>query len=719
MFADNPDFFPTLRPIARKMYARITNQNAKYFLDPSAGKGDIADVIRRPRTYEEFCTENPEYAEQRRSDRGRSYFGSEEDHRVHIDVIENHPDLIQVLRGKKYDVVGYDWLTYEGVSYYDVILMNPPFSAGAAHLLKAWDFLHHGEIVCLLNEETINNPWTEERKRLVQIIQQFGDVEYLGDCFSTAERKTDVNVVMVYLKKVAQEDAPDLWARETTQEKQYDVEFDGDANMLAIRDNLANMEHWFNMANEHWIKGIEHIRKARLYMDQNKVRDSRDAHEDDFEKILGMALSNVHTSRAEFLRRHRKLAWTSVFKQMEFHRLLDSKQQDRFLRDVQRDSTIPFTAANIRSTLENVFLSRRKLFEESVANVFDELCSHAVENGSGPVRPDRIKNHRDSEGWKTNDNYKVNQRLVFPWGVETDFHGHLRQRGYGSSSSAVACTDLDRILCVLDGQNFDKCHTVGAAINGARPGELVESQYFQIRGYKKGTLHLKWKRLDLWEAFNRTAAAGKKWLGEDTQQYRPRKRREEPEWYCEHNGHKFVEGVCTNCGDPEVDEVAAVECEYCRAIFEHTGRQCCPIHPEPFETLALPADTGMETSLSFPQPGRLLGRGTRDRAVAQTHAIPTPRIMDDMTESTFENTRAALGLYDADAPRREALWNFRNLKTNEDVWAAERADNEALALVQEAFWKDTQAYNSRENCSHVDIEFMRRMVRKYAPAVKA
>ena len=81
---------------------------------------------------------------------------------------------------------------------------------------------------------------------------------------------------MVYLKKVAVDDAPDLWAKEATREKNYTAEFDGDPTMLAIRDNLGNMEHWFNMANEHWCKGIEHIRKARLYMDQNKVSDSRD-----------------------------------------------------------------------------------------------------------------------------------------------------------------------------------------------------------------------------------------------------------------------------------------------------------------------------------------------------------------------------------------------------------------------------------------------------------
>jgi hypothetical protein len=610
MFSDNPDFYPTPRRIARKMLERITNKEAKYYLEPSAGKGNIADVIRNPRTYEEFCEENPELAERHRGSGG--WGDGSNSRRVHIDVIESYPDLVQVLRGKQYDVVGFDWLTYEGVSYYDAIVMNPPFSEGAKHVLKAFEFLHAGEIVALLNAETIRNAYTEERKRLVQIIEQFGDVEYLGDCFSTAERKTGVEVALVYLKKTAEDDAPDLWAKATTAEKQYDTEYDGDPNMLAIRDNLGNMQEWYNLANQHWVAGISHIRKAKFYMDQNRIRERGGERDESLGKILEMALSNIHTSKAEFLRFHRRQAWTSVFEQMEFSRWLDSKQQDRFMRDVQRDSTIPFSAKNIKSTLENVFMSRKKLFDESVARVFDELCSHSVQNGSGPVIPETLKHRWDGgEGWKTNDNYKVNKKLIFPRGVDYGFSGfHVPWTG----DARTIYTDLDRILCVLDGRSLEKCYTIGQAMEAkchearhqTNPGGWqFESEYFSGRFYKKGTVHLVWKREDLWEAFNRTAAAGKKWLGEDTQQYRPKKRRDVPEWYCEENGHKFVDGVCTRCGDPEVDEVATVECELCRAVYEHTGRIHCPMHENMPDGLQLPppaegqGETSAQSNLFF------------------------------------------------------------------------------------------------------------------------
>jgi hypothetical protein len=52
-------------------------------------------------------------------------WGDNRHSRLNIDVLESYPALIQVLRGKEYDAVGYDWLNYEGVSYYDAIVMNP------------------------------------------------------------------------------------------------------------------------------------------------------------------------------------------------------------------------------------------------------------------------------------------------------------------------------------------------------------------------------------------------------------------------------------------------------------------------------------------------------------------------------------------------------------------------------------------------------------------
>jgi hypothetical protein len=472
------EFFPTPAAIVHKMLSRISSE-ARHFLEPSAGKGDIAEGIK-----ERFRHAN-------------------------VDCIEQSPELISVLTAKDFPVVGHDWLQYSGVSYYDAIVMNPPFSEGDEHLIRAWDFLHHGEIVCLLNEETIKNPHTAARERLAGIIEKHGDVEYLGECFSTAQRKTSVCVAMVYLRKESDDDAIDLWAN-ASEERQANDDIGADRNMLAIRDRLGNMQHYYDEANNHMLKAFQHLRKAALYMKANDIHVGND-----YERAAHLALTNVTHARAEFIRKHRHDAWLNVFNKMEFRKWLDKKQTDEFIRDIERNGNIPFTKENIKGTLENVFAQRNRLFEKSVANVFDELTRYYKGN----------TNH--IEGWKTNDNYKVNQKIVFPYGCEFEkkYGGSFNLRyGYGGID---IYNDLDRVLCVLDAADFDRCHTIQMALdnrfrilgyNVKSPfNNEAESRYFEIRFFKKGTVHLVFKDKKLWEAFNITAAKGRVWIGQETQ----------------------------------------------------------------------------------------------------------------------------------------------------------------------------------------------------------
>ena len=473
------EFFPAPPAVIQKMLARISDE-AQYYLEPSAGKGDIAEAIK-----------------------AKCHYGSKR-----VDCIEQSPELCAILSDKGYPVVGHDWLSYAGVSYYDAIVMNPPFSNGDEHLLKAWDFLHAGEIVCLLNEETIKNPHTARRKRLAAIIEHHGDVEYLDGCFGAAERKTKVRVALVYLKKESEDDRIDLWASDTV-EREAQGHDSAEANMLAIQDSLGNIQHYYDQANIHMLTAFAHIRKASLYMEANELLGFTD-----LDHILGLARRNVTAARAEFLQQHRNQAWHSVFDRMEFHKWLDKQQREEFIRDIDRNGNIPLTKENIKGTLRNVFEQRQMLFEKSVANVFDELTRYYKGN----------TNH--TEGWKSNDNYKVNKKLVFPFGCSFDRDcRHFRLNYYGSMMDIY--NDLDRVLCVLTGRDFETCDTVGEALRrkfdilgwGVKSpfDNETESRFFRIRFYMKGTVHLTFKDDQDWALFNKTAAKGKAWLGQETQ----------------------------------------------------------------------------------------------------------------------------------------------------------------------------------------------------------
>lgn len=56
---------------------------------------------------------------------------------------------------------------------------------------------------------------------------------------------------------------------------------------------------------------------------------------------------------------------------------------------------------------------------------------------------------------------------------------------------------------------------LGKEEGGDFSGVLFKSSYFEMRCYKKGTLHLLFRDRKLWERFNLTAADGKNWLPDD------------------------------------------------------------------------------------------------------------------------------------------------------------------------------------------------------------
>ena len=163
----NASFYPTPPEVAEKMLAKVGKLYERSILEPSAGKGDLADAaVGKLDRYYNRCREI-----------------------VHC--IEIEPELQATIRGKGYPLVGTDFLTFWPDEKYDLIIMNPPFASGEAHLLHAWEILDHGDIVCLLNEQTLLNPCTVHRKLLATIIEEHGEVEHLGSCFAEdALRKT-------------------------------------------------------------------------------------------------------------------------------------------------------------------------------------------------------------------------------------------------------------------------------------------------------------------------------------------------------------------------------------------------------------------------------------------------------------------------------------------------------------------------------------------------
>ena len=173
------EFCPTPQGLIDKMLTGIDFLEVDSVLEPSAGKGDIAEAVAKRIKSAHY--RNREYAPD-------------------IDCIELDEDLRGVLKNKKYRVVHDDFLTYRSLKKYELIIMNPPFSDGDKHLMKAIELqeVYGGAVVCLLNAETLRNPYSNLRKTLVRTLGERGaDIEYLPGEFESAERKTSVEVELI------------------------------------------------------------------------------------------------------------------------------------------------------------------------------------------------------------------------------------------------------------------------------------------------------------------------------------------------------------------------------------------------------------------------------------------------------------------------------------------------------------------------------------------
>lgn len=179
------EFCPTPEELVNKMLDGVNLNYVKTVLEPSAGKGNIIQGLKNHARYQN----------------------------LDIDCIEINKDLRNCLKGAGYRVVGDDFLTYTTMKQYDLIVMNPPFSNGDAHLMKALKMQqrHGGAVIALVNAETIRNPYTNLRKELVQLIENAGGTaEYIEHAFLEAERQTEVEVALVRVKFPEPEHIPSI-----------------------------------------------------------------------------------------------------------------------------------------------------------------------------------------------------------------------------------------------------------------------------------------------------------------------------------------------------------------------------------------------------------------------------------------------------------------------------------------------------------------------------
>jgi len=243
------EFYPTPRTLLEKITAGIKWQTVGSVLEPSAGKGDIADYVREKMS--DWRSNEPD-----------------------IDCIELDEELRCTLIGKNHRVVHDDFLTFQTMKQYNLIIMNPPFGNGAAHLLKALELQQYGgAVICLLNAETLKNPFSNERVELVQKLQAMNaDISYLENAFASAERPTGVEIAVV--KVFIEVERRESLFYEGMKRKYYREAPDlSDANELASNDLVAATVAMYNREVEAGVNLIREYQALQPYI-LNQIKET-------------------------------------------------------------------------------------------------------------------------------------------------------------------------------------------------------------------------------------------------------------------------------------------------------------------------------------------------------------------------------------------------------------------------------------------------------------
>lgn len=467
---NNKTFYPTPKDLIRKMIYKLDKNKIKHILEPSAGKGDI---IKEYENWYKINYGNRHYKESN----------------LIFDAIEIDYNLSSMLRGKGINVVGEDFLNFEPLKYYDLIIMNPPFDHGDKHLLKAIQIQERigGKIVCLLNSETIKNPFSNNRKHLLSLLEQYNaEIEYIKNAFYIAERKTDVEIACIHIN-IPMKNTKTMFEREFEKDH-VDTSFK-EYNTLNCTNKLEAL-----------ITECELIKKAGENLFKEKMRIDYFMKNMNIKPILHICDNDYKANSLdinEYIEKINLKYWNKFIDETDFKNKLPSKLRNDFHYNMQHQKYIAFNKENVTYFCEQLIGALPGSYEENVAKIFDDLTReyHYSENAWS-------KSIHYYNGWKTNKAFKINNKVIFP----------NYSRYYSLSETLV---DLNIIFENISGlkDNLYKNEILKDKI--ANYEKNIETRFFIINSYKKGTLHIKFKDQRYLDQFNILASKGKKWLPSD------------------------------------------------------------------------------------------------------------------------------------------------------------------------------------------------------------
>ncbi len=485
----NPDFYPTPKEVIFQMLEGITISD-KIILEPSSGKGDIIDYLNDNGAKEVlFC--------------------------------EINEDLQKISQHKGKFLID-DFLKLESsqISHIDLIVMNPPFSADEKHISHAFSIAPAGcKIIALCNAQTVLNPYSFSRKELKGNIDLYGHFQNLGDCFINSERSTGVEIGLVVLQKPGENYSTEFEG--FFLEDEEEPQGDGIMSYNVVRDLVNRYVESIKIFDRQLEEAVKMNTLTRGY----------------FSVKMGFDVTNDQKpiQRADFKKEMQKSGWNFIFNKMNMQKYSTQSMRDDINKFVETQTHIPFTMRNIYKMLEIVVGTTEQRMDKAIEVIFDKITLHHHENRFG------------LKGWKTNENYVLNQKFIVPNICYQDqrwYKGESNIQMNGSYTNSIE--DMLKAICYITGDNYDSFTSLYSTatnkylffIDGKMEacskswdnfsyfknkaekegktfeikehnpiyGQWFDWAYFRVKCFKVGTAHFEFKDKETWARFNQRVA---------------------------------------------------------------------------------------------------------------------------------------------------------------------------------------------------------------------
>lgn len=495
MFTDNKDFYPTPENLINKMLCDIDFKMIHSILEPSAGSGNIVEAIKKKEKFYSSTYNKVNYD---------------------IDCIEVDQNLQSILKGKNFRVVYNDFLTYDTMKEYDLIIMNPPFSNGCKHLLKALEMQQRngGAIVCLLNAETLKNTCTNERLDLQRKLTEYNaKVKFIQDAFMDAERKTAVEIALIKVQLPEVQRQSFILDGLQKAQQQREIETEAESTQLIDNDFFKAIVNQYNLEVEAGIKLIKEYYAMKPFILSQFGKDKETG--ETIQQggcILSLDIGsnrdkyNNKLSINEYIREVRGKYWKALFENKKFIGQLTNNLQRDFYNKVEELKDYDFSLYNIYQLKIDMQKKVVKGIEDTIMELFEEFSNkyHWYDETSGNIHY--------YNGWKTNKAWIINKKVIIPLKAYDDYYtNRFRPTHY---DIVRKLQDIEKCFNYLDGGLTEAVDLEESLKFAEEYGETknIQLKYFTVTFYKKGTCHIVFNDDELLKKFNIFGSQHKGWL---------------------------------------------------------------------------------------------------------------------------------------------------------------------------------------------------------------